>query len=166
MLWAGQRLWWACGHLSPGLAEWLVWARCPALAWLCTLSSHSASLAVCSPARWRWLQYLNEDFCKVLRAAPCIEQAPFWALATIFITPFWRAMMEILRQSGATEWRRQAAETSEGHGWNSSGVFPFCFLREFLRVKHNAASSMIQSLRSSEWLDLKIKNPKHNLYFS
>ena len=48
--------------------------------------------------------------------------------------------------------------------WSFSFLFPpgiSCF-----RVKCDTASSIIQSLRSSEWLDLKIKNPKHNLYFS
>ena len=128
----GRGLWRACGHPSPGWAEWLAGACCPAPAWLCALSSHSASLAVCSPARWRWWQYRNKDFRKALRAAPCTEKAPFWAPATVFTTLLWRTMMEILRQSGATGWRRQAAETSKGCAWNSTGVFPFCFLREFL----------------------------------
>lgn len=48
--------------------------------------------------------------------------------------------------------------------WSFSFLFPLGI--SHFRVKYNAASSTIQSLSSSEWLDLKIKNPKHNLYFS
>lgn len=47
--------------------------------------------------------------------------------------------------------------------WSFSFLFPPGISR--FRAKHNAVSSMIQSLRSSKWLDLKIKNPKHNLFF-
>ena len=47
--------------------------------------------------------------------------------------------------------------------WSFSFLFSLGISR--FRVKHNAASSMIQSLRISKWMDLKIKNPKQSCIF-
>ena len=160
----GRGLWWACRHLSPGLAEWLVRAS-PSLALHPQQPlSLSGCLLTCkvdivTVSEWRFSQ--GAEGSTLHRTGTFLSTGYYFYYSILKGNDGNLKTVRCHRVEDAS-CRDLWGMCLEQH-WSFSFLFSLGISR--FRVKHNAASSMIQSLRSSKWMDLKIKNPKQSCIF-